>query len=92
MLNSYEAIYDHGQIRWTSDTPAITRARVIITVLDEPVVQPLTPCVPPPALKGSVTYSPDYDPFEPVLTDAEAEATLDRTVRQIAGDADAFRI
>ena len=58
MLNSYEAIYDHGQIRWTSDTPAITRARVIITVLDEPVVQPLTPRVPPPALKGSVTYSP----------------------------------
>ena len=56
------------------------------------MVEPLTPRVPPPALKGSVTYSPGYDPFEPVLTDAEAEAILDRTVRQIAGDADAFRI
>jgi hypothetical protein len=92
MLNSYEAIYDHGQIRWVNDSPAMDRARIIITVLDAPPARPLTPRIPPPGLKGSVTCSAGYDPFEPALTDAEAEAASDRTIRQIAGDADAFRI
>ncbi|MFZ4789855.1 MAG: hypothetical protein ACOYMW_02960 [Candidatus Competibacteraceae bacterium] len=86
MLNSYEAIYDHGQIRWVNDSPAIDRARIIITVLDAPLARPLTPRIPPPGLKGSVTYSADYDPFEPALTDADAEVASNRTVRQIAGN------
>ncbi|MBU1666091.1 MAG: hypothetical protein KKG92_11930 [Gammaproteobacteria bacterium] len=33
MLQSYEAIYDHGQIRWLTDTPPVDEARVIVTML-----------------------------------------------------------
>ena len=92
MLKSYEAIYDHGQIRWIGDAPALDQARIIVTVLDKGIAaSPADRRVPPPALKGSVTFC-DYDPFEPSMTDAEAEAALVRTARQVAGDADAFRI
>lgn len=33
MLKSYEAIYDHGQIRWLETPPDVDEARVIVTVL-----------------------------------------------------------
>ena len=33
MLNSYEAIYDHGQIEWVDQPPPLEKAHVIITVL-----------------------------------------------------------
>lgn len=33
MLQSYEAIYDHGRIRWLADQPPVEEARVIITML-----------------------------------------------------------
>lgn len=33
MLQSYEAIYDHGQIRWLADKPPVEEARVIVTML-----------------------------------------------------------
>lgn len=33
MLQSYEAIYDHGQIRWLTDKPLVEEARVIVTML-----------------------------------------------------------
>jgi len=33
MLQSYEAIYDHGQIRWLTDKPPVEEARVIVTML-----------------------------------------------------------
>ena len=33
MLQSYEAIYDHGQIRWLADKPPVDEARVIVTML-----------------------------------------------------------
>lgn len=33
MLKSYEAIYDHGTIRWLADKPHVDEARVIITML-----------------------------------------------------------
>lgn len=91
MLRSYEAIYDHGQIHWLNDAPALDQARILITVLEETPAPSPDQRVPPPALKGSITFH-DYDPFEPALTDEEAEATLERTARQCAGDADAFRI
>ncbi len=91
MLPSYEAIYDHGQIQWLRDAPALGQARILITVLEETPAPPATGRVPPPALKGSITFH-DYDPFEPSMTDEEVEASLDRTARQCAGDADAFRI
>ena len=33
MLQSYEAIYDHGQIRWLGDSPPPEKSRVIVTLL-----------------------------------------------------------
>ncbi|MBW4642040.1 MAG: hypothetical protein KME23_03310 [Goleter apudmare HA4340-LM2] len=45
MLKSYEAIYENGQVKWLSDAPPVTSARVIVTVLKETVthVQRRTP-------------------------------------------------
>lgn len=33
MLQSYEAIYDHGKLKWISDKPAVEEARIIVTLL-----------------------------------------------------------
>ena len=33
MLQSYEAIYDHGQLRWLTDKPPAEEARVIVTLI-----------------------------------------------------------
>jgi len=33
MLKSYEAIYDHGQIRWLDAPPDVDEARLIVTLL-----------------------------------------------------------
>ena len=43
MLKSYEAIYDHGKMKWLGDKPKIDQARVIVTVLDKqkPANRPL---------------------------------------------------
>lgn len=35
MLKSYEAIYENGQVKWLKDTPQITSAHVIITIIIE---------------------------------------------------------
>lgn len=35
MLKSYEAIYENGQVKWLKDTPQVTSARVIITILED---------------------------------------------------------
>lgn len=35
MLNSYEAIYENGQLKWLADQPQVTSARIIVTVLEE---------------------------------------------------------
>lgn len=32
-LQSYEAIYDHGQMTWQGDAPQVEKARVIVTIL-----------------------------------------------------------
>lgn len=37
MLKSYEALYEHGRIRWLETPPDVALARVIVTVLTEPV-------------------------------------------------------
>lgn len=34
-MQSYEAIYDHGQVRWLGDHPDVEEARVIITILSD---------------------------------------------------------
>lgn len=33
MLQSYEAIYDHGRLRWLTDKPPVEEARVIVTLI-----------------------------------------------------------
>ena len=35
MLKSYEAVYENGQVKWLDGKPAISSARVIVTVLEE---------------------------------------------------------
>jgi len=35
-LKSYEAIYDHGQMKWLGDRPQVEEARVIVTILPGP--------------------------------------------------------
>ena len=35
MLQSYEAIYDHGAMKWLGDKPPIKHAYVIVTILAE---------------------------------------------------------
>jgi hypothetical protein len=34
-LQSFEAIYDHGILKWLGDQPADFEARVIVTILSE---------------------------------------------------------
>lgn len=89
MLKSYEAIYEQGQFKWINDTPMIQNARVIITILEE-IPPEKKKRQPPPELKGSVVWN--CDPFDPEMSDDKWEETaLDRTARQIAGDAEAFK-
>lgn len=40
MLKSYEAIYDHGQVRWLDTPPDVDGARLIVTLLpwDDPAI------------------------------------------------------
>lgn len=33
MLNSYEAIYEQGLIKWVDEVPPVVSARVIVTIL-----------------------------------------------------------
>lgn len=35
MLQSYEAIYDHGVMKWLGDKPPVKQAYVIVTILTE---------------------------------------------------------
>ncbi len=35
MLKSYEATYENGEIKWSSDRPQLDSARIIVTVLEE---------------------------------------------------------
>lgn len=46
MLKSYEALYEHGRIRWLETPPDVALARVIVTVLPEPKVDPAAPLHP----------------------------------------------
>lgn len=46
MLKSYEALCEHGRIRWLETPPDVALARVIVTVLAEPKVEPGTPLHP----------------------------------------------
>jgi hypothetical protein len=40
MLQSYEAIIENGQVKWLTDEPKISNARVIVTILSDTTLQP----------------------------------------------------
>jgi hypothetical protein len=40
MVKSYEAEYDHGQLRWVGDQPPEGKLRVIVTVIEEETLPP----------------------------------------------------
>lgn len=92
MLKTYEAIYDHGTIRWIDIPPEVENARLIITVLPESVqqmeAQP-TRRKPSAKLKGKTTVIGDV--ISSLHTEEEWEAMSERTARQIKGDPEAFR-
>lgn len=74
MLRSYEAIYDHGQLRWLKDAPKETPLRVIVTVIEEasaPVdSQPHKRRRPPPELAGAMRLLGDDELLlEPMIPD-----------------------
>ena len=35
MLESYEAAYENGQLKWLNEQPVVDSARVIVTVLED---------------------------------------------------------
>ncbi len=43
MLQSYQAIYDHGRLTWLGDKPEVEAANVIVTLLPDeaPVLKPM---------------------------------------------------
>lgn len=57
MLKSYEAVYENGQVKWLGEQPLISSARIIVTVLEEPlqkvaVAQPIKRRSPPASIAG----------------------------------------
>ena len=42
MLQSYEAIYEHGAMKWLGDKPPVKHAHVIVTILPEKEVSLIT--------------------------------------------------
>jgi hypothetical protein len=88
MLKSYEAIYDHGRLKWIGDAPQVDNAKVIVTVLAD-LSSTLKQRQPPPELKGTVQIFGDL--LEPAISEDEWEEGLKRTARQITGDPEAFK-
>ena len=45
MLKSYEAIFENGQVKWLNSEPEVSKARVIVTILEDitPLVKRRTP-------------------------------------------------
>ena len=37
MLQSYEAIIENGQVKWLTDEPKVSKARVIVTIISDTV-------------------------------------------------------
>ncbi|BAY93639.1 MULTISPECIES: hypothetical protein [unclassified Tolypothrix] len=51
MLQSYEAIIENGQVKWLTDEPKISKARVIVTILSDTTPQ-VSRRTPPAAIAG----------------------------------------
>ena len=52
MLNSYEAIIENGQVKWLTDAPKVSKARVIVTILPDTEPQVLRRRIPPASIAG----------------------------------------
>ena len=71
MLQTYEAIYDHGNVRWLDTPPDAEGARLLVTVLSSGAVKPAATGVMPAksledALKAVVLLNPYRDVVDPV--------------------------
>ncbi|MGL6343626.1 MAG: hypothetical protein ACRC80_31340 [Waterburya sp.] len=51
MLKSYEAIIENGQLKWLTDDPKLSSARVIITILEDTTL-PVKRRTPPASIAG----------------------------------------
>lgn len=78
-LQSYEAIYDHGQMKWLGDKPQVEEARVIVTILPgkkREAEVPRTTLVqrrtPSPRLRGAIKMADDL--ISPAVPAEEWEA------------------
>lgn len=54
MLQSFEALYDHGHLNWLTDAPAPQRMRVIVTIVQEFSDDATSDNLPPPELVGKM--------------------------------------
>ena len=73
MLASYEAIYDHGQLRWLTDKPPVDQARVIVTMLPaQASATSQTRRVPSARIAGKGTILGDI--VEPVVPEGDWDA------------------
>ena len=69
MLQSYEAIYEHGAMKWLGDKPPIKQAHVIVTILPEKEVSSITPQIqhqPSPLIAGKGSIQGDI--ITPIIT------------------------
>ncbi len=71
MLKSYEAIYDHGKLKWLKDSPGEVKIRVIVTILGE-VPSVTKRCQPPMELSGKGKITGDI--ISPAVSPDEWEA------------------
>lgn len=78
---------ENGDLIAVPKLPAKARFEAIFLVLESPL-EPRRRR-PPPELRGSVTWA--GDPLAPAVSEAEWDASFERTARQIAGDPEAFK-
>ena len=73
MLQSFEAIYDHGRLDWLKDAPISQgRMRVIVTIVQEFAAEPRDENIPPPELAGKMRILCDEQTLmQPVVEESD---------------------
>jgi len=72
MLTSIEGIYENGRVRLLEPVPGVARARVVVTLLPEPLPAP-------PAAAEPLAESPTEPPTgDPVVDDYQPRTDLGR--------------
>ncbi|NWG31299.1 MAG: hypothetical protein HXY29_07375 [Rhodocyclaceae bacterium] len=73
MLNSYEAVYDHGTIRWIDQPPPLEKARVIVTVLPaaNETPQPVASRRPSPKLRDTRLLVDAEELLKPIVPESD---------------------